>query len=130
MKKKSSGIVTIDDCEPDLFRSFIHFVYTGKVEKFSSENVCDLYETADKYQEGQLKNECLHFMINTLCVDNFCDYFTIAIRHNEKELFQKAVELFTTKGKEIACSVEWQNFVKEYPTQANELFIKILDHIK
>ena len=58
MKESITGIVSIDDCEPDIFRSFIHFVYTGTVDELSSENVCDLHKVADKYQENQLKEEC------------------------------------------------------------------------
>ena len=128
MKEKSTGIVTIEDCDPDIFRSFICFLYTGKVDKLSTENVCSLYEVVDKYQEDQLKKKCMHLMLNTLSIDIFCDYFALALRYDEKELFLKAVEFFTLNAKAIARSVTWQIFVKEYPIQANELFLKALDH--
>ena len=128
MKEKSTGIVTIEDCDPGVFRSFICFLYTGKVDKLSTENVCSLYEVADKYQEDQLKRKCMNLMLNTLSIDSFCDYFVFALRHDEKELFEKAIEFFTDNVKAIGRSLKWQTFVKEYPIQANELFLKALDN--
>lgn len=106
MKEQSTGVVTIEDCKPDTFRSFIHLMYTAKEDKLSLEKVCGLFEAADKYQEDQLKTECLHFIMNTLSVDTFCDCFVLSLKYDEKELFQKALELFKAEGKEIARSVK------------------------
>lgn len=124
MKEKVTGIISIDDCEPNIFRSFIHFLYTGKADTLSQENVCDLYEMADKYQEDQLKKECLHFMMNMVSVDSFCDFTILAIRHNESKLLQNVTEFFCSKAKGVMQSAKWETFSQEYPTQANELQIK------
>lgn len=127
MKEKITGMVSIDDCEPDVFRSFIHFVYTGKTCNLSHENVCDLYEVADKYQEDQLKNECLDFMADSISVNSFCDFIICALKHDEKNLLRNATDFFCGNVKEIIRCVKWQNFLIEYPIQANELYIKALD---
>lgn len=124
MKEKVTGIISINDCEPDIFRSFIHFLYTGKVDTLSPENVYNLYEVADKYQEDQLKKECLHFMVHIISVDNFCDFAILALRHDEKKLWQNVTEFFCSKAEGIRQSAKWQTFLREYPTQANELQIK------
>lgn len=127
MKGNTTGIVSIDDCEPGIFRTFIHFVYTGKVDKLSSENACDLYEVADKYQEDQLKEECLHFIANMMSVDSVCDIIVLALRYGDKKLLQDATKFFCGRTKEIIRSVKWQTFLAKYPTQANELYIKAFD---
>lgn len=127
MKEKTTGIVSIDDCEPGIFHYFINFVYTGKTT-LSCDNVCALYEMTDKYQEDQLKAECLCYMKNKISVDSFCDFVVLALKHDEKELLQIATNLFCRKIKEIIQSVKWQIFMREYPTQANELHIKALDY--
>lgn len=128
IKDKTMDVVTIDYCEPDIFHSFIHFVYTGKVDKISVKNVCDLYELADKYQEDQLKKDCLYFMMNMMSIDSLCDFLVLALKHDEKKLLQKATEFFCSKVKKIIQGVKWQSFMAEYPVQANTLYIKALDN--
>ena len=128
MEESDTGIVIIDDCESDIFRFFIHYLYTGKMDDISLENVCDLYKLADKYEEDQLKEECLRFMNDEISVENFCDFIVLALKYHEMELLQNATELFCKKTKEIIQSVKWQTFMRKYPTKANELHIKALDY--
>lgn len=128
MLEKATGIVSIDDCEPHVFRSFIHFIYTGKVDKESLENVCDLYEIADKYQEDELKADCLDFMKNNISVENFCDFTALALKYDEKGLLEVATNFFCIKVKQIIRCAKWQAFLKEHSTQANELYIKAIDN--
>ena len=122
MKENITGLVTIEDCEAELFRSFITFLYTGEVYNLTSESIYDLYQIADKYQDKQLKEECLQFMIKNFCVDTFCEVIAFAVNYKEKVLFQKASEFFCMKMKKIIQSEKWEVFLREYPTQANELF--------
>ena len=129
MKESITGVVSIDDCESDIFRSFIHYVYTGKVDKLSSENVCGLHKVADKYQEKQLKEECLQFMMKNFSLDTFYDFTVLALKHDEKKLLKRATEFFSKNVKEMIRSVKWQIFLREYPTQANEFYIKAVDYL-
>ena len=129
MKENITGVVSIEDCEPNIFRSFTYFMYTGKVDKLIPENVCDLYKVADKYQENQLKEECLQFMMKNFCLDTFCDFAVLALKHDEEKLLNRATEFFSEKPKEIIRCAKWQTFLREYPTQANELYIKALDYL-
>ena len=103
---RSTHIVTIKDTEPHIFRSFIHFLYTGEVDKLSPENVCDLYVVAEKFQEDQLKKMCLQLMLNTLSVNSFYDYIILALRYINANLFQKYVEFFIPKGKKNAHDIK------------------------
>lgn len=73
MKENITGVVSIDDCEPQTFYSFINFIYTGKFH-VSEGNVCNLYVLADKYQENELKEECLEFMMNIMDIDTLLSW--------------------------------------------------------
>lgn len=128
MREKTADTIHITDCEPEQFRSLIHYIYTGEVDKLSPENVFNLYEMADMYQEEQLKVECLQLLMNTVDVDNFCDVIVLALKQNEQELFKAATEFFPTKAKEIIRNVKWKSFFKNYPEQADELYMKALDY--
>lgn len=125
--EKTADIVHITDCEPDQFRSLIHYIYTGTADEISPENVCDLYEMADSYQEERLKAECLQLLVNTVSVDNFCDVIVLALKHNDQELLKVAEEFFAAKAKEITRNSKWISFFKSYPEQADELYMKALE---
>lgn len=128
MKENITGVVVIDDCEPDTFRSLIHFMYTGKIDELSEENVCNLYVLADKYQEEQLKEKCLEFMINNIHYDTFFDFIFLALKHDEEKLLQSATGFFCAKVTQIIRFEKWETFLREYPIQANDLYIKAADH--
>ena len=116
----------IDDCEPSYLSILIHYLYTGYAENLCPENVCGLYEVSLTYQVEQMKSECTQFMMSTISVDNFFDYTALALKHDEKELFQKMVELFMHKMQEITDNVNWKTFLVKYPAEANELYEQVL----
>lgn len=126
-KKKNIGIVCIDGIEPDIVLAFLQFLYTGKVHRLSSDNVCDVFEVADTFRQDQLKEECTCYMINKISVASFFDVIVLALKYSDKELLQAATDLFCRKTKEIIQSVQWLAFMREYPTEANQLHIAALD---
>lgn len=42
-KEKRQGSVDITDCDPHIFKDFLLYLYTGKLDNISNENVFDLY---------------------------------------------------------------------------------------
>jgi len=58
MKEATSGKVNINDIDPDTFRNFLEFLYTGTVVP-SSRNA-NLFVVADKYQVETLMDLCRH----------------------------------------------------------------------
>lgn len=124
--EKKSGRIVIDDLKPDRFQDFMEYLYTGRVESFSDDNAFALYAAADKYDVPTLKSECVEYASKSLSVDNFCDVITVALRHDEKHLFQLAVEFFKKNVANIIVTVKWQQFMSENSTRANELFIQLL----
>lgn len=125
-KENSTGVVDIPDCSAETFQIFLAYVYTGGVDTISSDNVCDLYYIADKYQVNDLKSECVEFMKKNLSVENFCKIMTLSLQHSESGLQQTATLFFCENVKIIIKTVQWQKYMKDYTTEANELYIKAI----
>lgn len=125
MSEKNTGIVTLDDCEPHVFKEFLKYVYTSEID-CQLKNACGLYEMADKYQMNELKAECLKYLMNNFSVDTFCDVISIALLHSEEELLKLATFYFCKNTRAILLTVQWQKFLKENPMYANELFLKLV----
>lgn len=125
-QEKNTGIITIEDVDPNLFTDFLNYLYAGKTENLNSDNVRTLYVTADKYQVDELKHYCLKYMVNNITVGNFCEIYNLSLRYDEKELANAAVRFFSDKSLEILLTTKWQNFLSENLTTGNELLIKSL----
>lgn len=126
MKEKSTGIIEIDDCNPDSFSNFLSFLYSGDIDNLSVENVFSLFTTSDKYDVQDLKTKCLEFMRENLSVDTICDTIRLAVLHSETELIELSTNFFAKHLEEILVTVKWQVFLAENVTLGNELLIKAL----
>ena len=126
MKERATGIIEIEDCDPSSFSDFLSFLYCGKIDCLKTENVFNLYTTADKYDVQGLKLQCLEFMKNNLSVDTFCETITLAVQYVEKELIEFVTDFFAKHFQEIIVTVKWQSFLVENPIQGNEIMIKAL----
>lgn len=126
MSEKISGIVDIEDCEPDAIRQFLHYLYSGRIEKFSLETVFGLHEVADKYQVHELKTDCLEFMRNSLSVDTFCDVIEVSAKYGEEEMREMATNFLSNNTTDIMASEKWQNFLFENPVESNKLLLEAL----
>ena len=62
MKEASDGIIEISDMTCDVLREVIHFIYTGRLMKLTTENVADILLAADKF----LIDELVDLIINSL----------------------------------------------------------------
>lgn len=125
LSESKSGIIPIEDCEPDVFEEFLFFIYGGRIN-LSCDNACEVYYLADKYDMPELKEECINFLKKSLSAEIICDVICLSTKHNERELLNHAINFFARNMEEILVTVKWQLFMKENPTEANELTIKAL----
>lgn len=126
LSETNCGIVPIEDCEPSVFEEFLLFVYTGRTQYLSSDNACELYYVADKYDLPEMKEECISFLKKSLTRETICDVICMATKCNETELLDIAVTFFARNMEEIILTYKWLLFMKENPVEANELTIKAL----
>lgn len=129
-KEKATGIVNIEDVEPEVFPEFLHFLYSGCTQDLNSENVIDLYTVADKYEVTELSHICVTYMLNHISLDTFCDIMAFSLRFQEKKLIEAATKYFLQNCTDIAKTAKWLVFMKENLVAANELFLKAFEFKK
>lgn len=124
MMENNSGVIDIPDCDPQAMEQFLTYVYSGKVDTLDQSNMLGLYYIADKYESERLKEECCNFIKKSLTPTNFCNVIQLALNHSDSSLLDYATEYFLSNVLDILHTVEWQHFLKNNSTVANELFIK------
>lgn len=129
-KEKATGIVNIDDIEPEVFSEFLRFLYSGCTQNLNSENVIDLYTVADKYQVTELSHICVTYMLNHISMDTFCDIMAFSLRFQEKKVIEVATKYFLQNSTDIAKTAKWLIFMKDNLVAGNELFLKALEFKK
>lgn len=127
MVEKGSDKFQITDCEPDAFREFLAYFYSGDMNELSTKRVCEVYCLADKYKMPQLKLDCITVMKKGMSVENFCEIIHFAVLHKESEVIKRGTDFFLKNIKDVLQSVQWQTFLKENPDLANDLFLKQID---
>lgn len=127
MAEKKDNEVDIPDCTAESFEVFLHYLYSGSVETLSSSNVYNVYYAADKYRVDDLKEKCVKYMIKNISVETFCDVIALSLHHSESKLQKRATEFFCQNIKKIIKTVQWQKYMDENSTQANEILIKALN---
>lgn len=128
MTEKTTGILDIPDCEADVFRIFVDYLYTGKVDKLAEDRVLPLFKVADKYQVKELAEDCMRHMANTLTVDTFFDAVEVASEQGNKFLMKKAVHLLANEIAEIIRTAEWERLLETNHLLANKLLKKAFNN--
>lgn len=130
MKENNSGVIDVPDCEPRAMEQLLLYVYCGKIEKLDESNVAALYYAADKYDMEDVKEECSHFMKKSLSPTNVCEIIQLALSHSDSSLLDFTTEYFCSNSHRILRTLEWQYFLKDNCTIANELLIKSIDTLR
>ena len=130
MVEKNSGAISVPDCDPQAFEQLVLYIYTGKVKKIDENIMFGLYYTADKYSIPHLKDVCRKFIKKSFSIANVCEVIKLASKHSDEDLLNCAVNYFCNNAEDIFLTVEWQLFIKENSTTANELIIKSFKRVK
>lgn len=124
-KEKETDKVAIENVDPEVFSNFLHYLYTGRLDTLTQENMLGLFVTADRYQDRELKYICMNYIRNNITVNNFCDVLTVAHQHNQKTLITLATEFFLQNFVQIIFSAKWQIFLSENGAMGQELILKM-----
>lgn len=130
MSENITGVVDIDDCDAEVFREFMRYIYASRVSKTFPRVLFPLYFVADKYQVADLKAYCLEQIKDIICVENFCKCAVLCFQYNEERFMDIVTEFLAENMTEIRKSEEWRNFYSENPEEADELLQKALKYQK
>lgn len=129
MTEKQEGIINIPDCDPDIFRDFLLYLYSGKLDNISVENVFEIFRISDKYRVTDMKDGCVEFILDNLSIDIFVDLISLATTYNEKKLLTVASEFFTDFEKYILESENWKLFLLNDPLKANDTLMNVFQNV-
>ncbi|XP_033228192.1 speckle-type POZ protein-like A [Belonocnema kinseyi] len=113
MKETLTGVVDIEDIEPEVFYEVLRFIYTNKVERIDMAK--EILIVANKYEIEDLKLFCETILINKLMKENLLDYLIFSDDHEPKQLKDKCFEFLIDKLYLIEdwneCFADWSQYV-------------------
>jgi len=114
--EKKTGIVEIEDTQPEVFRQLLQYLYTGQSDDMHKEEMAlNLLVTADKYGVESLKEECALILIKNLKVENATQILLTAHLHSSSKLLQQTMSFISKNGKAICSKADWLKLMKHYP---------------
>lgn len=78
MKEASDGIIEISDLVPEILREVLHFIYTGRLIRLTTENVADILQTADKFLIYELVDLIITSLSLIITRDNITHIITLS----------------------------------------------------
>jgi hypothetical protein len=130
MKETKTGQVSIQDIQPDIFKQLLHYICSGRLSLLLTETTAQrLFEAADKYDIGDLKKECVDFLLLCIRVDNVINLMAWANIHSVEELKEETLEFTSYRGKEISLLKNWRSLMKNYPEVFCEATRRIIDRM-
>jgi len=121
MKEKLTNRVDVPDVEPELFKTFLLFIYTGRIQGDLQQVAEQLVPVADKYQVRDLKNNCEKVLIRNLTVDNVVDLLLLADFHSVMKLRECTIGFIRLKLEGVMCTSSWQQLKKSYSHLVQEI---------
>lgn len=128
MKEKTSGVLTIEDVEPDVFQEFLLYLYSGNDNLLSWKNFPELYKLADKYGVEDLKNVITNDIKENINKENFIEFFKLSRLPNDSKLSQVVIQFFVDKSIEIVRREDWMTCLSENPVECNVLIKALADY--
>ncbi|XP_046642599.1 uncharacterized protein LOC124327651 [Daphnia pulicaria] len=126
MKETKTGQVSIQDIQPDIFKQLLQYIYSGRLSLPLTETTAQrLFEAADKYDIGDLKEECVSFLLTCVRMDTVINLMAWAHLHFVDELKQLALKFTVLNAKEVCILKDWEMLTKNYP----HLCVMVTRHI-
>lgn len=93
MEERESGRVHIHDVEPNVFKKFLQFIYSGKLETENTDDLLKLLVAGDKYSVKSLVAVCVNKLLENLSVTNAVHILMTAHLVREDFLKIKCMEI-------------------------------------
>jgi hypothetical protein len=123
-KENTKNEVEIIDCEPEIMKDFLQFLYTDRVEgeHQRSYNSIDLLLMADKYNVLGLKKKCELALAKQLHVKNAIELLIVASKISAPILKPKAANFIFKNLDELVESDDWDEMAETNPALLNDIF--------
>jgi len=101
MKEAVENKVEVSDTDPGIFKQFLKFIYTGRVDEDLNDYAADLLELAEIYDIQDLKGFCEASLLNLGKDDNLISTLITAHIYECPELKQKCIGELIQGRKEL-----------------------------
>lgn len=112
-KENQTGEICINDLENSTIDYILKYMYSGDIERLSTENVLSVYGAAEKYDIQDIKDMCSEYIHRKLSVDWVCDVIKFAEFYQNEEISRRAREYFRENARKILKTEKWKTFAKE-----------------
>lgn len=128
LRESVTDVIYAPDCNPEAFKEFLLYLYYGKEPEFSHKRVYDLFLVADFYGVRELREECLEFIIKNISMDEIYDVLYLSVECNDPTIMNHANNFISAHTIETITKKRWLQFLRDYPVQANEIYVKALQN--
>lgn len=114
MQEGRSGVVDIADIDFPVLQQFVRYIYCGRLPELTVELASGLFKAGDKYDVKALVKRCVQFLVESLTVDNACEFLMLADDHSHEE-FKEAVITYILDRKVPKEYGGWSRFCSSRP---------------
>ncbi|CAL1279665.1 unnamed protein product [Larinioides sclopetarius] len=125
LEETTAGTIQIDDVDYTALQALIWYLYTAAVLKLPYDDLCDLYEAADKYQVSSLQKQCSEILKSSLSSDTACRVLVLADMHNDSFLRQQAVDYILRNFAEVRATEDWELTMRSHQRVASDVLEKV-----
>ncbi|CAL5007477.1 unnamed protein product [Urochloa decumbens] len=117
MRESKEQLVTIEEMQPDVFRSLLHFIYTDSLPGMddpegdvNKDMIHHLLVAADRYAVDRLKLVCQSILCKKLDVETVSATLALAYQHNCDRLKDICLEFITSSATVMDSVVATQGY--------------------
>ena len=106
--------VVIEDVDPELFKYFLEFLYTGAPPDMLSTVARGLLPIADRFGSMALMNMCEDSIVGTLSSANAIKALLVAHTHRCSSLKEKCLPIIRENLKSLMGTEDWKQLEKNH----------------
>ncbi|GBO42618.1 Protein maternal effect lethal 26 [Araneus ventricosus] len=125
LSETTEGTIQIDDVDYTVLQALISYLYSASVLKLPYDDLCDLYEAADKYQVSSLQKECAEILKRFLSIDTACRTLVLADMHNDSFLRQEAVDYIWRNFAKVKATEDWELTIRSHQRAVSDVLKKV-----
>ncbi|XP_065207973.1 speckle-type POZ protein-like [Planococcus citri] len=119
MEENRLNKVDIPDMKPEVFKAFLHYLYTDKTPDPGM--VCDLLVAAEKYDVNGLKLLCEEMLLKDLSEENAIDVLVFADQYMFEHLKKQVIFYITKHFAWITSTQSWKDTILAHPHLFDEV---------
>ncbi|CAL1267983.1 unnamed protein product [Larinioides sclopetarius] len=128
MKENQDNKVDITDLSPQIFKTLLTYIYSGKTGELSVQSAGELLFAADKYQLQDLKRVCCDYLKSYVSFENVLKTLVLGELH-DKPLKDFAMDFICNSCEEFEVmekTGEWKKLREKKPSLAMDVLIGLI----